>query len=133
MLSFMAWTTSCSVTNPTSISFSITGYLVKCFVSIILLAFSSVVPELKLVMGALIISATFSLGFIFFETRFFTISDSVIIPTGFLFSTTTTQPCGFDAMSFAASEIFASFFNVGTSVTIILLIFAMIGITGIVV
>src|SRR3989338_10949339 len=133
MLSFMAWTTLCSVTKPTKFPSSVTGYLLKCFVSIILFAFSIVVSWLNLVIGELIILETFSLEFIFFEIRFFTISDSVIIPTGFLFSTTTTQPCGFDAMSFAASETFASFFNVGTSVNIILLIFAMIGIIGIVV
>src|SRR3990167_257928 len=119
MLLFIVSTMLFSVTIPTRMPLSTTGYLLKCFVSIILLAFSSLSPGLRLVIGELIIFSALSREEPFLDIRFFRMSDSVIMPSGLFPSTTTTQQYGLLAISFAASETLASLFSLGTSADII--------------
>src|SRR3989344_1325338 len=112
------------VTSPTSRLFSITGYLRNLFVSIILSASSSFVSGVMKVIGDDIMLLTGCFRFFFGDFMCLTRSSSVRIPIGTSFSIITRQPFSVFVKSLAASPILSSFFNVGTSVNITFLTFA---------
>src|SRR3989344_5159130 len=132
-LSLIAWITSFFVTNPMSLLFSTSGYFLNLLVSIILSASSSFMSGVIKTTGEAIISlrGSFSLGFPL--DKCLTISNSVTIPMGVSPSTTTMQPLSVLERSLAASSNFSSFFNVGTSASIIFLTLAIGFVCGLVI